>query len=735
MLVNKRGDIPYILGLIFLIAGVVYFFASNWPLLDRPVKISLSIAMIIVSFAISIFYKRSPTFAYLSNWWLFISAISFGVGVALIGQTYNSHADSYLLFLIWLVPVVLLAFFTKYQPFYWLTLLLFELTIWMKVYPTGFWMDYSGTQEAMIYLAMIFVHLVLFYTLKKSGLEKLGFITLIIAQYCSLFLLNKHSIYDIFSDFSSWSLFYTVLHGIYIAFIFFFWRRFINERKKHPVEMAVHLLFFGVYIIYNAFLIYITVFGDTVFFTGFLLLIAVFGFSVYVLQKLAKTTKESDKKWSRYTYKFFVGILSFLATIIAIASIGSFAALLFSFGDGMMYSFFTIGAVCIACSFAVKSKNLIVVQLTMQITGIAFLFFFAYMHGQMWIFWLLAVSFIVLSFLFFRIRAGLFYYLAANGALFSAILSTFSEFDISGEWIKIVFLLFGLLNAALFMKWSQQRLGLLAYLLSLCYFFAMTVGDEDHSVSVSIVLHLIFVVYFYFHLTHPKSSSRLYQWVTWAAVAAFLSWKYYEFVWKLLHKSLAFFLVSALFFLLFYLWGKKNTEKARNILEWNWKPVALILVVQLAFIGFTSWQKEQLLQNGELVALKLEPIDPRSLLQGDYVQLNYVIHTTYQNEQQDGRFKEGKLYVQLEKTKETVSYHGSDVAIYTPVRFASANQSAGGNEGVVTIQGKGRYGNLELGIEHFFIPEHTGEDWEEKNTALVRVAKNGDAIVETLVKQ
>ncbi|MFK2826091.1 GDYXXLXY domain-containing protein [Bacillus sp. B190/17] len=735
MLSQKRGDIPYILGLIFLLAGVVYFFASNWPLLDRPAKIALSMMMIVVSFTIAIIYKKSATFAYLSNWWLLVSAISFGISTALVGQTYNSHADSYLLFLIWLIPVILLAFFTNYRPFFWLALLLFELTIWMKIYPTSIRIDYSTHQETSIYLAMTAIHLLIFYALRKTSFEKLGFVTLIVAQYCALFLLNKHSIYDLFSNFSSLSIVYFIFHGIYIVLLLFFWRKFINERKSHPVIMAVHLLFFGIYLIYNTFLIYIMVFGETVFYTGFLLLIAVFGFSVYTLKKLSNTVKETDKKWSRYTYKFFVGTLSFLGTIIAIASISSFTALVFGFGTGVKYGFLIIGAICVVGGLSIRKSDWTVIRLTLQMTGIALLFFFAYMHGETWVFWLLAILFVSMTAVLFRLRDVLLYYLAMNGAVLSAILSIFWDSDLPREWIKLIFLVFGLVNAALFSKWAQQRLGLLAYLLSLGYFFAMTVGVEEHSTALAIGLHLIFAAYFYFHLTYPKSSSRLYLWVTWAAVTVFFIWKYYEFVWKLLHKSLAFFIVSFLFFLIFYLWGKKHTEKAQNILKWSWKPAAVLLVLQLVFIGFTAWQKEQLLKNGELIALQLEPLDPRSLLQGDYVQLNYAVHTAYQNEQQNGRFIEGKIHVQLEQTAEQVPYHGKYVAVYKPVHFTKADQPAVVNEKTVTIQGKARYGNINLGIEHFFIPENTGVKWEDKNIALVRVAENGDALLETLIKR
>lgn len=733
MMLQKRGDIPYILGLVFLLAGVIYFFASNWPLLDRPVKIGLSMLMIVISFAVALLYKKSALFAYLSNWWLLASAISFGVAVALVGQTYNSHADSYLLFLIWLIPVITLAALTKYRPFFWLALLLLELTVWLKIYPVGQWINYSNGQEAVIYLLLIGFHLLLFYALSKTGNEKLGFMTLIVAQYCAVFLLNKHSIYTVLADFSAFSIFYLAFHAVYIVFIVFFWRKFMNERKSHPVIMAVHLLFFGVYLVYNAFLIYVMVFGEAIFYTGFLLLIAVFSFSVHVLQKLSQTALETDKKWRRYTYKFFVGILSFIGTIIAIGSISSFAVLIFSFGEGLEYSLLFIGILSAAGGLAIANKEWIVVRLTLQITGIAFLFFFSFMQGELWIFALLAVLFSTMAILFSSLRDTLLYYLAANGALINAVMAAFSDFTLPEENMKWVFLLLGLVNAGLFMKWPAQRLGLLAYLLSLGYFFATTIGGE--SAALSIFFHLVFAVYFYIHLAYPKSTSRLYRWATWAAVTVFLIWKYYEFVWKLLHKSLAFFLVSALFFLLFYFWGRKHTGKARNITRWSLKPVAIVLAVQLAFLGFTSWQKEQLLQNGELIALKLEPLDPRSLLQGDYVQLNYAVHTAYRNAESSRQPVKGKIHVQLKRTAEHVSYHNENIAVYEPDRFTEASRPVTVNEDTVTIQGKSRYGNLDLGIEHFFIPENTGKEWEEKNIALVRVAENGDAILETLIEQ
>lgn len=67
---------------------------------------------------------------------LFTGAVAFGVGVALMGQIYNSHADSYLLFLIWLIPVLILSVLTRHQLLYVLSYILFHLMVFFYLTPT-----------------------------------------------------------------------------------------------------------------------------------------------------------------------------------------------------------------------------------------------------------------------------------------------------------------------------------------------------------------------------------------------------------------------------------------------------------------------------------------------------------------------------------------------------------------------------------------------------------------------
>ena len=47
------------------------------------------------------------------------------------------------------------------------------------------------------------------------------------------------------------------------------------------------------------------------------------------------------------------------------------------------------------------------------------------------------------------------------------------------------------------------------------------------------------------------------------------------------------------------------------------------LVLLLVYFNWSVYQKEQTLKEGQLVLLQLAPVDPRSLIQGDYMRLSY----------------------------------------------------------------------------------------------------------------
>lgn len=53
--------------------------------------------------------------------------------------------------------------------------------------------------------------------------------------------------------------------------------------------------------------------------------------------------------------------------------------------------------------------------------------------------------------------------------------------------------------------------------------------------------------------------------------------------------------------------------------------ILLNLVLLLGFYHYSVMEKERTVTKGKLVLLELAPVDPRSLMQGDYMRLSYAI--------------------------------------------------------------------------------------------------------------
>lgn len=56
--------------------------------------------------------------------------------------------------------------------------------------------------------------------------------------------------------------------------------------------------------------------------------------------------------------------------------------------------------------------------------------------------------------------------------------------------------------------------------------------------------------------------------------------------------------------------------------------ILLNLLLALGIFHFSVMEKEKTLATGKLVLLELAPVDPRSLMQGDYMSLRYAIANT-----------------------------------------------------------------------------------------------------------
>ncbi|MFO7603571.1 MAG: GDYXXLXY domain-containing protein, partial [Gammaproteobacteria bacterium] len=63
----------------------------------------------------------------------------------------------------------------------------------------------------------------------------------------------------------------------------------------------------------------------------------------------------------------------------------------------------------------------------------------------------------------------------------------------------------------------------------------------------------------------------------------------------------------------------------------NVRVALLTLVVALLLVNVSIYHKQQLLANGQVVYVELGPVDPRSLMQGDYMALRFQLGQAVHN--------------------------------------------------------------------------------------------------------
>jgi uncharacterized membrane-anchored protein len=143
------------------------------------------------------------------------------------------------------------------------------------------------------------------------------------------------------------------------------------------------------------------------------------------------------------------------------------------------------------------------------------------------------------------------------------------------------------------------------------------------------------------------------------------------------------------------------------------------LVITLAVVNWSIYKKEQLLADGKIVYLKLAPVDPRSLMQGDYMALRYAIVSDISNALNvDDTIHDGFVQLQLD-----------DTSVGT---FLSVNDSVGTKEGVFA-QFRQRAGQIKIATNAYFFEEGSGHQLEKAEYGKFRVNHNGELLLVSLV--
>ena len=156
--------------------------------------------------------------------------------------------------------------------------------------------------------------------------------------------------------------------------------------------------------------------------------------------------------------------------------------------------------------------------------------------------------------------------------------------------------------------------------------------------------------------------------------------------------------------------------------------LALGLLV-LAVLNFWVYRKELFLQTAEEVYFELSPLDPRSLMQGDYVRLNYkVMDDLYRefdrirNARENELPESGKVVLRLDDRR-VASFRG----LWDGGPLAE-------DERILHYSGRGGR-RVHVASESFLFEEGQGETYEEARYGVFKLGKDGRTILRALVDE
>lgn len=140
----------------------------------------------------------------------------------------------------------------------------------------------------------------------------------------------------------------------------------------------------------------------------------------------------------------------------------------------------------------------------------------------------------------------------------------------------------------------------------------------------------------------------------------------------------------------------------------HWLALAAVLVAANAMI----LQKERILKSGTTMLLRLAPVDPRSLMQGDYMVLRYRMSS--EALRRHSLADRGKIVVILDKNR---------VARFARVHCA---EKLNAGEHLLTYR---KRGELRLGAESFFFQEGKAGEYSGARYGELRVSSGGAAVL------
>ncbi|ABZ77000.1 conserved hypothetical protein [Shewanella halifaxensis HAW-EB4] len=162
-------------------------------------------------------------------------------------------------------------------------------------------------------------------------------------------------------------------------------------------------------------------------------------------------------------------------------------------------------------------------------------------------------------------------------------------------------------------------------------------------------------------------------------------------------------------------------------------PISVYILIATIFailtlVNWDIYQKEQHLAHGKVVRLALAPVDPRSLIQGDYMALNYAIAAELRPlVKMDAG--DGLLQVKLDNNQVA-----SLVSVGYDQKENELEEIAPNEEDeIIHIQYRIRHNQIKFASNAYFFEEGQASHFEVAKYGQFRVNEQGDLLLESML--
>ncbi|MCP5173695.1 MAG: GDYXXLXY domain-containing protein [Moraxellaceae bacterium] len=151
----------------------------------------------------------------------------------------------------------------------------------------------------------------------------------------------------------------------------------------------------------------------------------------------------------------------------------------------------------------------------------------------------------------------------------------------------------------------------------------------------------------------------------------------------------------------------------------------MVLVMGLCILGAVNmsiWHKEQLLANGKTVFLALAPVDPRSLMQGDYMALRFKLEQDITPQLTHDKTQNADGYV-------VVNVNAQGIGEFVQLQDNLANVV---NPQQIAMRYRVREGKIKFATNAFFFEEGKSDLYAQARYGEFKVAANGELLLKDL---